>query len=157
LECDLPIALMVIGIALLVSALRGTEKTLGQQLVSDMTGSGSYVDWVAAIIIIGLLGYIPSFQTPSRALLGLILLVFIVSNNGVFSKLTQALQQTTAPVAQTSAEATNPLAGPVPVQIVTAGSGGILGSILGSVTNSVTGAATKAATNAITSAGTGGL
>lgn len=121
----MPLAVLVIGIALLVSALRGTEKTLGQQLVKDFTGGGSYVDWVAAIIILGLIGYVPNLETPSRALLGLVLLVFIVSNNGVFSNLQQALSQTSVPAIPTSAETQFPLSGPVPVQITGGSSGGL--------------------------------
>lgn len=119
----MPFILLVIGIAFAVAALRNTHKQLAAQLVTDFTGTGSFIYWIAAIMIIGLLGYIPEFKTPSRLLLGLVLLGLFVSNQGFFAQLQTALA---AGPAQTASEQTP--AEPAPPEALTVkiigGSGG---------------------------------
>lgn len=109
----------------MVSALKGTESKLGKQLASDMTGAGSYIDWIAAIVIIGMIGYVPNLETASRALLGLILLGFLVSNKGVFTQFQQALSGNVdvSGGSDKTAEQQSPLTGPAPISITNSGGG----------------------------------
>jgi len=124
----MPLALFAIGTVLIVSALRGTEKQLGVLVVGDL--QGGFLKWLAAIFIIGLLGYIPRAELPSRVLLALVLIVIFLANGGL--------------IQQFSEQVTNiqPVASPAPIQITQnptvnvggtgntkSGSGGILGDI----------------------------
>lgn len=97
------LGLVILGIVLLVSAIRGTYGQLGTLLVGDFTGSNNFFFWVAAVAILGMLGYIPYLQTPMRALLALVILAFALKNGtGFFANLQSALsgaQPTAIPAA----------------------------------------------------------
>jgi flagellar biosynthesis component FlhA len=141
----MPLALLIIGAAIMVSVIRNTHNQLGKQLVADFTGSGNFLIWIAAISIVGMIGYIPSWEKPSRALLGLIILAMFLKNGGVFDQFKSAITSS-IPAATPAKEPS--ITGPAPVKILglnLGGSGGILGS------------ATNAATSAATTAATGGL
>jgi hypothetical protein len=83
--------LILLGLALLSSGIKGTERALGNQLQADFLGegdkSGGFVSWLAALLAIGALGYIPVLQKPSRALLGLIGVSIFLTNHGIISQL----------------------------------------------------------------------
>jgi len=89
----MPFAFIVIGLMIVISAARGTHRELGALLKGDFTGSGNFVYWLAAIGIVGTVGYIQKAQTLSRAFLSLILIAMILSNRGFFEKLQQAIEQ----------------------------------------------------------------
>lgn len=130
----MPFALLVIGVILIITAIRNTYAQFGSQLVGDFTGSGSFLYWFAAIAIIGLIGYAPGFEKPSRYLMALILLVFFLKNGtGFWSQFTSAINNP-----QPSAEPASftPINQPIPVQVNVSGGGGIgqqaaLGAIKG--------------------------
>lgn len=124
----MPLALLIIGIMLAVSALRGTEEQLGTLIVGDITGG--FLTWVAAIVAIGALGYVPQLQLPSRMLLALVLLVLLLKNGtGFFSQ----FQQQFANPQTINAPALPAAPGPLTVQVTTSGTGGS-GGILGAIT-----------------------
>lgn len=85
----MPYAIILIGAVLLVSGIRGTYKDLWQLVRGDFSGTDSYLAWVAAIAVIGGIGYIPRLKSLSVALLTLLLLVIVISRKGVFEKLSQ--------------------------------------------------------------------
>lgn len=88
------ILFLVIGIMLLVSALKGTETELARQIEGDLTGvsgKSGFIVWLVAIIAVGALGYIPYLERPSKYLTGLIILVIVLSNKGVFAQLFNAI------------------------------------------------------------------
>lgn len=118
----MPLALAFIAIILLVAAVRGTQAALFAQLASDLPG---YAVWLGAIILIGLIGFIPDMDKPSKALLALVILVQLLVNKGVFANLAAAFKSPPAATAAPSATATAPLNEPLPVQLnITAGSSG---------------------------------
>lgn len=80
---------LLIALVLIVTAFLNTQGLLGSQLASDGPG---YLKWAAAIIAIGLIGYIPGFSTASKLFLALVLLVILISNKGVFSNLQSAIE-----------------------------------------------------------------
>jgi hypothetical protein len=88
-------ALILAGILLTVSGARGTEKDLYALLEGDFTGSNSFLWWIAAVGVIGALGYVKALQGLSHAFLALILIVLVLSNRGVFQQFTQAIQNNT--------------------------------------------------------------
>lgn len=85
----MPYALILIGAVLLVAGIRGTYADLWQLFRGDFTGTNSYLTWVAALAVIGGIGYIPKLKPLSIALMTLLLIVIVISRNGVFAKLQQ--------------------------------------------------------------------
>jgi len=99
------VAFLIIGVALILTAYRNTQAELFQLLQSD---AGGYVKWAAAILAIGAIGYIPDMQKVSRALLALVLLVIVISNQGAFQNFKTAV---TSSIPQATVPQTAPLAG----------------------------------------------
>lgn len=83
----MPYALIVIGAVALVAGIRNTYKDLWFLVESDFRGG--FLAWVAAIAVIGGLGYIPKLKPLSIALMTLLLIVLVLSNGGVFAQLQQ--------------------------------------------------------------------
>lgn len=90
----MPFALAIVGILLLVSALRGTTGALFTTLKADFTGSGNYIYWVVAILIVGSIGYVKKLQPLSDAFLALLLVVLTLSNKGFFAQFVAGLNST---------------------------------------------------------------
>lgn len=68
---------LIAGLVLVVAAIRGTEGTLFQALGTDVPG---FAIWAAAIIAIGVVGFIPGLRAVSRGLLALVIFVLILKN-----------------------------------------------------------------------------
>lgn len=125
----MPFALAIVGIVLLVSALRGTSGSLFAALKADFTGTGNYIYWVVAIFVVGSIGYIKKLQPMSDAFLALLLVVLMISNKGFFAQFMTALSSAdTTSCTQTSSTpgVTNPIASLLPSSIVNSGT--LLGS-----------------------------
>lgn len=96
----MPFALLIIGVVLLVSGVRGTQDTLFGLLKGDFTGDTNFFYWFISIIIIGVIGYIPKLKPVSTAFLVLIIMVLFLtkgqtgSGGGFFQQFTSALQGT---------------------------------------------------------------
>jgi hypothetical protein len=89
----MPFALIVIGILLFITALNNTWRPFGQQLYSDLFGpNGGFVYWIAALVTVGLIGYIPSLKKPSDLFMVLIVIGLMLHNGGFFTQLQQGLQ-----------------------------------------------------------------
>jgi hypothetical protein len=73
----MPFAALLIGALLIIVAFNNSFGALATELETDVPG---YFKWAAAIVAILALGYIPGFRTPSRYLLGLVLLVLLLTN-----------------------------------------------------------------------------
>lgn len=71
------IFLVLIAVVLIVAAIRDTQGDLFAAIREDVTAFGV---WAAALIAIGLLGFIPGVKPVSRALLGLVIVVLFVNN-----------------------------------------------------------------------------
>lgn len=80
----MPFALLIIGITLLVSGVRGTQTQLYTLVKGDFTGTPNYGYWVLAILIIGSIGYVPQLRSLSRAFLALVIVVLLLSKGGFF-------------------------------------------------------------------------
>lgn len=81
---------------MVVSGVKGTQSQLGSQLAADFSGAGNFFYWVAAILIIGAIGYVDALRGISRMMLLLILIVMLFSNRGFFAQFSQQLQSGTA-------------------------------------------------------------
>ena len=90
----MPYALILIGIVLLMSALRGDLGTLGALLKKDLFSANSnFVYWIVAIVVLGAIGYVKALKPFSDAFLLLVIVVFVVANGGFFGAFTQAMAQ----------------------------------------------------------------
>jgi hypothetical protein len=102
----MPFALLLIGLLIIVTSIRGTQGDLWNLLYKDVAGTDKtpgFVVWLAAVIAIAWMGYYKPLQTPSRMLLGLVVLSIFLANGGVFKKLSDAFTKPLpAPVASTT-------------------------------------------------------
>lgn len=124
----MPFALMTIGLLLVIAAYNNSGSALASQLKSDFTGSGNFLYWIAAIFIVGLIGYAAPMRGVSRAALALVIVVLFLQNKGFFSQFNSALSgsssgtdasktATTGNESDTSSATktpTNPMATPLP-------------------------------------------
>jgi len=107
---------IVFGAVLLIVAVRGTYENAGGVNSTDGKGfwpllkndfepgqRGNFLAWFAAILIIGMLGYIPQLKPFSNTLLALIIVVLFLASGkpaqqggGFFQQLQQAISQKAA-------------------------------------------------------------
>jgi len=94
----MPFVFLIVGIGMLVVAVRGTQQTAFALLQSEFSGPNSFTRWALAIFIIGTIGYVPSIRPATRALLVLVMLVIVLKNGtGLFSKFNQQIANPTPP------------------------------------------------------------
>lgn len=138
----MPFVLVTIGVVLLVASIRNTQGpgpgTLFTLVAGDFTGPNNFVYWFLAMMVIGMIGYVPKLKSFSIAMLSLVLVVlFLKKGTGFFSQFQSALSQTQTATANlgtagSSAGATSAasmLSGlPSLASFSSPGSGGILGT-----------------------------
>jgi hypothetical protein len=82
----MPFALIIIGLVLVVSAVRDTTGDLVTVVKGDFTGPNNFSYWLVAMLIIGGLGYVPSLEKLSRLFLVLVVLGLFLSHGGFFEQ-----------------------------------------------------------------------
>lgn len=108
----MPFVFIVVGIGLVVVAIRGTQATAFQLLQSEFSGPNSFVKWALAIFILGGLGYIPVIRPITRALLLLVVLVIFLKNGtGLFAQFNSQIANPISPPAPSTGTATTPASG----------------------------------------------
>ena len=68
---------LLIGVILIVAAIRNSQGDLFSALAVDVPG---FVIWAAAIVGVGAIGFVPGLKPASRGLLALVIVVLIVNN-----------------------------------------------------------------------------
>lgn len=98
----MPIVLLIIGLAMLVTAYNNTFGSLSSALGQDIP---SFAKWAVSLMLVGGLGYVPGMQTVSRWLLGLVLVVLVLrsyqANSSIFANFASALSGATKATSQT--------------------------------------------------------
>ena len=91
-------ALIVIGILFTVSAVRNTHVCLVNTIIGEFRGPGNFLYWVAALAILGAIGYSETLRPLSDGLLVLILLALFLTRGkqGLFKNLSDELGTTKA-------------------------------------------------------------
>lgn len=114
----MPFVFVVIGLLFLVVAIRGTQAEMFALLKSEFVGTNSFVPWVAALLILGSLGYAKPIRPITDAMMGLIILVMILANKGgFFAAFNRQIDNPTAPSTPAPAPSTgNGLSGWAPNQ-----------------------------------------
>jgi hypothetical protein len=95
---------LIIGVLCIVSAVRGNIPQVAAQLNKDFTPSTSgpsFWTWIAAILVFAVIGKAFSLEKSSKVFILLIVVVYTLSQNGIFGKFTTAVTATTAPAAST--------------------------------------------------------
>ncbi len=101
----MPFVFLIVGIVLLIVAVRGTHSQFFSLLKSEFTGSNNFLVWVMAIAILGALGFIKPIRPIALGMMGLVFLVMILKNGGGF--FSQFNQQIANPVAPASGSGGN--------------------------------------------------
>lgn len=93
--------LLIIGIILIVSAVKNTYGELLTLIWGDFTGAGNFSYWIVALFVVGAVGYVAKLKPLSDGLLILILLALILTRGspsfpggGFFQQFTQAIGTT---------------------------------------------------------------
>lgn len=85
-------ALIIIGLVLVLSAVRNETDELNAILADDFLGrggQGSYFTWVVAMLLIGAIGVYKPLRPVSDGFLALVIVVLLIGNEGFFSKFEQ--------------------------------------------------------------------
>jgi hypothetical protein len=130
----MPLAFLLIGVALITVAYRNTYHALFSQLQSDAPG---FAKWAIAIVIIGALQYVPNFNAAAKGLLALVILGIVLANHGAFQQFQTAIAQAPAAVQGGSQPA---LTGSPTISVGNSGGGSSAGnaaSAAGSVLNAI--------------------
>lgn len=96
----MPFALLIIGLLLIIAAVKGKDKT--QELVSlfkdDFTGSDNFINWVMVVIFLVLIGNVKAIKPISDAFLVLIILVMVIANGqkGLFDNFMRQVKEGTS-------------------------------------------------------------
>ncbi len=131
----MPLLFFIVGATLLVSTVRGSQNVLFQLLAADVP---AVTEQVGAIVLIGMLGYLPGMQTPARALLALVIIVVLLDEQGAWAAIQQTLsaaqsgQEPSIPTAQAVTVVSPPVTAPAQSGS-SSPSGGGLSQILGPV------------------------
>lgn len=101
------LGLIFVGALLLISAVRNQQGSLFSLVKQDLTGTGSFLEWALALLLVGAVGFIPKARPLSIALLALVLLgIVLKSGGGFFSQLSSAVSGASGQSATSSATAT---------------------------------------------------
>lgn len=104
----MPFALVTIGIILFITAINNTWRGLGGQIYKDLfSEDGGFVYWAAGLVIVGLIGYIPTLKRPSDLFMVLVILAMLLQNKGFFGELQSGLQAGTGAATGAATTATN--------------------------------------------------
>lgn len=96
--------ILLIGVLLVVSSVRNTQGALFSALGTDVP---AFIVWAAAIVALGVIGFIPGLKPISRGLLALVLVVIVLHNyKGILAGFQNAFQSN--PGASSSGSSSNP-------------------------------------------------
>lgn len=86
------VGILIVGLLLIATALQNTQAELAKLLQRDLIGSQGFIVWLAAVVALGAIGYIPGLQRTSRNLILLLLVVVVLRNGGIWANAQAALQ-----------------------------------------------------------------
>lgn len=128
----MPFVLVAIGLLLIIVAVRNNQDSFYAQLAKDFLGQGNFTLWIAAIVVLGSLGYYKPIKPAVDLFLLLMLVAFFLSNHNqaAFEQLLPTIQNAfsnahnvVAPAAPANATAPgSPLGSPLAIATPPAGS-----------------------------------
>lgn len=137
--------LLIVGAVLLASSIQNTQSTLFTLAQGDLLNSGNgggFIEWFAAIFLIGAIGYIPKLKSISVAFLTLVIIVLALkagnpsgTGGGFFAQLSSALQGATTSQAAAAQAAQPTVSTPASQSIISPIPALNLPNLLGSTNN----------------------
>lgn len=88
------ILLAIVGLTLILTGFKNTYADMGKRFYADMFGDGTskgFIWWIGAIAIVGAIGNIQTLRSASNLFLVLIIASLLLSNQGFFARLQQAI------------------------------------------------------------------
>lgn len=90
----MPIALILVAIALIGAVLRGQEERLFEVLKDDFTGQNNFVAWLMALIILGIIGASWKDARPvTEGFIVLVIVALLISQKGFWEQLQKQVLQ----------------------------------------------------------------
>ena len=118
------LGLLVFGVLLIMTALQGTVKTFFTQLADDLVGPGGFLIWAGVLTAIWVGGNVTGLEKPARALIALMVVVYVFKNSTALSSIAQDFQSTAAQPAANPIGQGQPTQVSGPTATPTTGSGG---------------------------------
>jgi hypothetical protein len=84
-----------------VTAIKGNQGDVAAQFNSDITGSGGFFVWIGVLLLIAVGGRVLGLPKGGKMLIVLIIAVYVISQNGVFTQLSKGLSNASAPAPAT--------------------------------------------------------
>lgn len=137
------VGILIAGFLLIATALQNTQSELAALLQRDLLGKQGFFLWLAAVVSLGAIGYVPGLERTSRNLILLLLVVVVLRNGGIWANAQAALQG--ASQAGPAPSAINPAPQQSSSGASSGGSGGGSGGSGSAISNIGSGAATGAA------------
>lgn len=82
----MPFALLLVGMLLIITGFQNTYQAFGSQVQKDFSGKDGFLYWIAAIGIVGGVGYVKPLEPISRAFLVLLIVVIFLSKGNAINK-----------------------------------------------------------------------
>lgn len=92
----MPLALLAFGMLAVITGIKGNEADVANQLKTDLTGSGNFLYWIAALVVLAIIGRVGGFPNAAKTFMALIVVVYVLSQNGLWANATSALAGTSA-------------------------------------------------------------
>ena len=87
----MPLAILIIGLGMLLSGLRDTQRELGALVAGDFVGDDNFGRYLAGLMLVGSVGFIKPLRPISDGFLLLIILQIMLGSKGGFEQITKAL------------------------------------------------------------------
>lgn len=88
----MPIGVLIMGLAMLISGINDTQEELSAMLANDLTGDKSFTPWLASIILVGSLGMYKPIRPITDGFMALILVQLLLSSQPSLKSLTEAFK-----------------------------------------------------------------
>jgi hypothetical protein len=85
---------LIVGALALITAIKGNVADVARQLEKDFVGRDSFWLWVGFVLLLSILGSALNMREASRMFMILVVVVYLISRNGVFTKFEEALNVT---------------------------------------------------------------
>lgn len=86
----------LVGLMLVISGIRGTNKDLVEVLRDDFTGPNNFVFWVLAMAILAALGSVKSIRPVTQGFLVLVIIVIFLRNDNLITKFVTQIRNGTS-------------------------------------------------------------
>jgi hypothetical protein len=88
----MPLALLVIGVLLVVTAIKGSGNisAVATKFETDLTGSGGFIYWIAAIVVLAIVGRVTGATNSVKMFMALVVVVYLVGQQGIWTQFSSA-------------------------------------------------------------------